>query len=347
MALFMGIHFLLMITLLLGGCRADPPFRHAGPKLKGVNLVAPPHPPDSLALAPLRTMGGSWVAIVPYGFCRKGDPHFFFSENRPKSSQNYQQWWGETPAGVAQTVQMAQRQGLKTMLKPHVWMQGGSHLDLEFATEADWQIFEHDYAQYVLYFAKMADSLHVDLYCITTELDRFAQARPAFWTALIGQVKQVYGGKLTYAANWDRYEKIPFWSQLDYVGVDAYFPLSDARQPSAQALMRGWKQHLKTLEETSSRHQKPILFTEFGYRSCNHTARRPWESDTACIPNEIAQTNAYDALLKTVWPQPWFAGGFAWKWFMENEVRHRERDQYSPQGRAAQAVLTKAWLTGK
>ncbi|AQG78646.1 glycoside hydrolase family 113 [Spirosoma montaniterrae] len=338
----MPLHLLLVFVTLLG-CQTAPPFQYNGPKHKGVNLVAPPRQPDSMALAPVRAIGGEWVAIVPYGFNRKGDPHFYFSENRPKERRNWGQWWGETPAGVAETVRMARRQGLKTMLKPHVWMMGGSHLDLEFSTEADWQSFEHDYAQYVLFFAHMADSLNVDLYCITTELDRFAIARPAFWQRLIGQVKSVYKGKLTYAANWDRYERIPFWSELDYIGVDAYFPLSDDREPGPADLVRGWKPHLNALKKTSSRHQKPILFTEFGYRACDHTARRPWESDTECTANLTAQANAYAALLEAVWPQPWFAGGFAWKWFMDDDLRHRERDQYSPQDRTAGDVLQKAW----
>ncbi len=333
--------FLLLIGLL--SCQTLPPFRYVGPKLKGVNLVAPPRRPDSSALVPVRTMGGEWVAIVPYGFCRKGDPHFFFSENQPNERKNYGQWWGETPAGVAETIRMARRQGLKTMLKPHVWMQGGSHLDLAFSTEADWQTFEHDYARYVLYFAKIADSLHVDLYCITTELDRFALARPAFWQKLISQVKQVYRGKLTYAANWDRYERIPFWNQLDYIGVDAYFPLSDDREPSVRQLTNGWKRHMAALNTLSNQQQKPILFTEFGYRACAYTARQPWASETTCTANPTAQANAYAALLEAVWPQPWFAGGFVWKWFMDNDLRHRERDQYSPQGQLAEGVLRERW----
>lgn len=333
--------FLILFSLL--GCQSVPPFQYSGPKLKGVNLVAPPRQPDSTALAPVRAMGSEWVAIVPYGFCRKDDPHFFFSENMKEKKHG--QWWGETPEGVASTVLMARMQGLKTMLKPHVWMQGGSHLDLEFTTEADWQTFEHDYAQYVLYFAEIADSLQVDLYCITTELDRFAIARPAFWQKLIGQVKKIYKGKLTYAANWDRYERIPFWNQLDYIGVDAYFPLSDDREPSIQQLVRGWKPHLSALQKMSSQFQKPILFTEFGYRSCDHTARRPWESETDCAPNPTAQANAYAALTEAVWPQPWFAGGFAWKWFIDNDLRHQERDQYSPHGKPAEAILRQHWLS--
>ncbi len=332
---------LLLVLLTLLGCQTDPPFRYNGTKLKGVNLVAPPHQPDSTALAPVRAILADWVAIVPYGFCRKGDPHFFFSENR-KEKNNWQ-WWGETTAGVAGTVRMARMQGLKIMLKPHVWMQGGSHLDLAFTNEADWQMFEHDYAQYVLHFARLADSLKVDLYCITTELDRFAIARPAFWQRLIGQVRQVYKGKLTYAANWDRYENIPFWNQLDYIGVDAYFPLSDHREPSVQELADGWKSHLRSLQKLADNVQKPVLFTEFGYRSCDHAAQRPWESEIDCIPNVTIQANAYAAIHKAVWPQPWFAGGFIWKWFMESEPRHREHDQYSPQGKPAEKVLQKGW----
>ena len=231
------------------------------------------------------------------------------------------------------------------MLKPHVWMQGGSHLDLEFTNEQDWQTFEADYSQYVLDFARIADSLHVDLYCITTELDRFATARPVFWSKLIDQVKKVYKGKLTYAANWDRYEKIPFWNQLDFIGVDAYFPLSDDREPSVKSMSKGWRRHLSDLSSFSRRNQKPILFTEFGYRACDNTAERPWESETPCTQNQLAQANAYSAFLETVWPQPWFAGGFVWKWFMHDAHRGRERDQFSPQGRAAEQVLTAKWLS--
>ena len=336
----MSIRLFLIVIILLG-CQATVPFVYTGSKLKGVNLVAPPRQPDSTALAPIRAAGGAWVAIVPYGFCKKDDPHFFYAGNRKEKGRG--QWWGETTDGVAETVRMARMQGLKTMLKPHVWMQGGSHLDLEFTTEADWQSFENDYAQYVLYFAHLADSLHVDLYCITTELDRFAIARPAFWEKLIGQVRQTYNGKLTYAANWDRYERIPFWDKLDFVGVDAYFPVSDDREPSVSSLTKGWKPHLRSLKSFSDKLQKPILFTEFGYRSCDHTGQHPWESETDCVPNPAAQANAYSAIMEVVWPQPWFAGGFVWKWFVADEHRHRERDQFSPQDKPAEAVLRKSW----
>ncbi|WP_266365897.1 glycoside hydrolase family 113 [Tellurirhabdus rosea] len=336
--------FLLMIILLaqviLAGCRAEPP-HFTGQKLRGANLVAPPRRAGPEGLEQLRAVGGDWAAVVPYGFCRKGDPHFYYFGNRRE--QRGGQWWGETPEGVAETIRMARRNGLKVMLKPHVWMQGGSHLDLAFETEADWQTFEADYTRYVLDHARLADSLNVDLYCITTELDRFAVARPQYWQSLIKQVRAVYKGPLTYAANWDRFSDIPFWNELDFVGVDAYFPLSETPEPSVGELVKGWNRHLRALAEVSGRHQKPILFTEFGYRACRRAAFQPWESESACESGPQVQANAYKALLEAVWPQPWFAGGFVWKWFLLDGHGNRERDQFSPQGKPAEAILRATW----
>lgn len=330
-------------AILAFSCQSVAEYRHIEPKMKGVNLVAPPKNPGDGGLKQAHDMGAEWVAVVPYGFCRKGENRFYYSENRPPGRRSMGQWWGETPEGVAGTIQMARQHGLNVMLKPHVWMMGGSHLDLEFTNEQDWQTFEKDYRGYVLYYARIADSLKVDLYCITTELDRFAVARPDFWNQLISQVRAVYKGKLTYAANWDRYDKIPFWSRLDYIGVDAYFPLAKDREPSVRAMNRGWKDHLRGLSRLSSAQQKPILFTEFGYRACDHAAEKPWESETDCTPNPTAQANAYKALLETVWPQPWFAGGFVWKWFMAETPHDRHRDQFSPQNRPASDVLKAGW----
>ena len=337
------IYYVFLIGWMLTRCQAQSPFVHTGERIKGANLVAPPQQPADTALNALKADGGTWVAVVPYGFCRKDDPHFFWYGNPPPGERHMGQWWGETPAGIAGTVQMARAQSLKVMLKPHVWMMGGSHLDLAFDREADWQSFEKDYRGYVLGNARLADSLKIDLFCITTELDKFAMARPDFWKQLITDVRKVYRGKLTYAANWDRYDKLAFWDQLDYIGVDAYFPLSDDKTPSVKTLVKGWKAPRAALNELSATVKKPVLFTEFGYRSCSNTAEKPWESETDCQPNPEAQANAYTALYQAVGAQPWFAGGFAWKWFMNANHGPRERDMYSPQNKPAEVVLRQVW----
>ena len=327
---------LLVFPLFLGySCQRS--FKYTGAKIKGVCTVAPNKIIDTAAFSPIRQARAEWIAVVPYGFCRENDPHFYFDAN--------QQWWGETSRGTAKTIEMAQQMGLKTMLKPHVWVARGTYTgDFVQKNEADWQIFEQDFAKYVLRNAQIADSMHVELFCIATEMDAFVRQRPQFWLNLIKQVRKVYHGPLTYADNWDKCTQNPLWPELDFVGVDAYFPLTDNKNPQLSDLDKGWQPHLKTLETLAQKVQKPILFTEFGYRSVEGTAVRPWESYEAAPTNLQQQADAYEALFKNLWQKEWFAGGFAWKWFLHTETRRREPDPYTPQGKPAEAVMKK-WYT--
>ena len=80
--------------------------------------------------------------------------------------------------------------------------------------------------------AKIADSLGVEMLCIGTEWKSAVRERPQFWSNVIDSVRKVYQGKLTYAANWDDYDDVPFWSKLDYIGVNAYWPLAKTKTPT-------------------------------------------------------------------------------------------------------------------
>jgi hypothetical protein len=89
------------------------------------------------------------------------------------------------------------------------------------------------------------------------------------------------------------------------------------------------------------------LFTEYGYRSIDQTAKEPWVADTPAKVNHQAQANAYEALFAEFWHEPWFAGGFAWKWY-EPQMLHRAESRwhkmdtdFTPQNKAAQQVLQK------
>ena len=323
----------VLVCWLFSACST--PFQYAGSKLKGVCSVAPNQAIDTSAFRAIRQTNADWVAVVPYGFCRENDPHFYFDAN--------QQWWGETSRGAAKTIAMAHQTGLKVMLKPHVWVARGTYTgDFTLKTEAEWQVFEQDFGKYVLRNAHIADSMRVELFCIATEMDAFVRQRPAFWQQLIRQVRQVYSGPLTYADNWDKFSQNPLWPDLDFVGVDAYFPLTENKNPTTADLDKGWQTHLKTLEKLSEKTQKPILFTEFGYRSVEGAAVRPWESSRQYTPNLQHQAEAYEALFRNVWRQKWFAGGFAWKWFLHPEHHNREPDPYTPQNKPA-AMVMKKW----
>jgi hypothetical protein len=68
------------------------------------------------------------------------------------------------------------------------------------------------------------------------------------WRELIGDVRSHFDGQLTYAANHSDalgfgggYQRVPWWEDLDYIGIDAYFALSDRTDPSRSELLASWK----------------------------------------------------------------------------------------------------------
>ncbi len=334
-------NFSLALFLILGfaGCSSllsEKTYQYQGDKLDGVSFVATRAPIGDSAYLPIKAVHADWISLMPYGYTEGTTPEFVYGRNK--------EWhyWGESPEGVAHCVRMAHAQGLKVMLKPHMWVGRGiftGHFDLK--NEADWQTFEKGFGTYLLDFAKIAEETDVELYCIATEMQTFVKERPAFWFDIIKQIRGIYHGKLTYAENWDVYEAVPFWDQMDYVGIDGYFPLAEAPSPTLAQLKTGWKPHLKAMERFAAKVKKPILFTEYGYMSSDFAARRPWETDRDRPENDALQARTYEAFFEEVWTKPWMAGGFVWKWFPTLKRPDRARDPFSPQHKEAERVLAR------
>lgn len=303
-------------------------------KINGITFEAPHRAIGLESMQPLKAVNASWVALTPFAFSSANKPHLVFDQPR--------QWWGERSEGITETVGYAQTLGLKIMIKPHVWVRGqGWPGEFELTSNADWERWEQNYRDYIISYARLADSLDVDLYCIGTEFRKATVQRPQFWKALIAEVKTLYDGKLTYAANWDNYENISFWEEFDYIGVDAYFPVSSRQTPPVDQLIEGWQDTKILLKEFSEQNAIPILFTEFGYRSIDHAAGGDWNYNLDSLAvNEQAQANAYRALFESFWGEPWFAGGFIWKWHAFPEHRTRRPDRrFTPQGKRAEKTI--------
>jgi len=299
-------------------------------RIAGFNLVAPPKEFSIDSLQKIKTIGAKWVAIVPYAFCNAQTAEITFDHNR--------QWWGEKPEGIKKSIKMAKSLGLKVMLKPHLWVGGqGWAGDLNFNSDSLWQVFEQQYTEYVLTYARIADSLDVDLYCIGTEIKNSTINRNTFWLDLISTTQTHYEGKLTYAANWDEYEQISFWDQLDYIGIDAYFPLSDKKSPKKEELQSAWEQPKNKMQKISEKFQKQIIFTEYGYESSDYNAMGHWKlSKDSLTVNFDNQKIAFEALFESFRSETWWKGGFIWKWHLtKTGLNHRNIKAYTPQNKSA------------
>ncbi len=304
-------------------------------KVNGVNLVSTNNALAKSDLHNLTKINANWVAVVPYAFSRKDEPSVKFNHKR--------QWFGEKTKGIATAIKTAKDIGYQVMLKPHVWVRGdGWPGEFQLTSEEDWEIWEKDYTEYIMTYAGIADSSGVEMLCIGTEFRYVVQQRPQFWKDLISEIRTVYSGKLTYAANWDNYQNVKFWDELDFIGIDAYFPLSTEKQPSVEDLLKAWQPQKQALQEFGSSHGKPVLFTEYGYRSVEFCSKAPWETADDKQMDMTAQKNAFEALYRTFWHEQWFAGGFLWKWFPDHETAGGIADRrFTPQNKHAQQVVAK------
>lgn len=304
-------------------------------KINGVSFVSSQDAISITHIQPVLNIHANYASIMPFGFIRElSHPDIQYNSDR--------QWFGETKSGIEQYADALHKQRIKVMVKPQIWVWQGEFTGfIKMATEDDWKTLETSYTKFILDYAEVAQTTNAEILCIGTELETFIDERPAYWHQLIKDIRTVYKGKLTYAANWNEFERTPFWDELDYIGVDAYFPLSDKQTPTVEECKLGWQPHKLLLKQFSERYKKPILFTEFGYRSVDFAAKAPWKADRdMTVVNLQAQTNAMQSLFDEVWDEDWFAGGFVWKWFhSHNEVGGNENSQFTPQNKPVEQII--------
>ncbi|MDN5217378.1 hypothetical protein QQ020_35215 [Fulvivirgaceae bacterium BMA12] len=304
--------------------------------IKGINLEAPPRPFDGHTLNEVKAVHADWVAVIPYAFTSIESAEIFFDGDR--------QWWGEKSEGVVACIEMAQKLGLNVMIKPHLWVKGqGWAGDFMLNSEEKWLSWEKSYKKYMMTYAKIAARYKVPLLCIGTECRQVAIHRPDFWRSLIADIRHIYDGRLTYAANWDNYQNVAFWDQLDFIGIDAYFPLSDQKTPAVWQLNKDWQPHHQEIRQFSEKWDRPIIFTEYGYKSIDYATIGHWKvSPDTLEVNLDGQANAYESIYQTFWHEPWFKGGFLWKWHISNGIKKRKHPtSFTPQGKPAMAVIEK------
>jgi uncharacterized protein (TIGR03437 family) len=252
---------------------------------------------------------------------------------------------------LVQAIQELHNKGLKVMLKPHVDLsQDPSHWRGQIDPQ-DKDAWFASYTPFIVKYAQMAETQQVEGLCIGTELVMMSgSVNQARWYAVIDAIRGVYHGLLTYAANatWaaDEFTSVSFWDRLDLIGLDGYFPLTHQSDPSLAQLVAAWHSNWQGLdivaavENLHNAHpEKPVIFTEIGYRSFAGTNIAPYSyTDTTGPADLTEQRNCYDAFY-TVWSQQasWVKGVFWWAWSV-NPPGPNDID-YNPRGKPAEDVL--------
>jgi hypothetical protein len=330
-------HFFVLLYFFSGVCFGQN--TESKNKINGISIWSDVTPRQKQDFAFIEKTNANWVSLQPYGVIWTDTSGVEFDQDTI--------WECSTNAGLIKNIGILHELGYKIFLKPHlivkyekpgVWV-GNLKLD----SEKKWQIYERSYAKFVTNLASIADSMGVELFSLGTELGTFPEQRTEYWTQLIDSVRSIYSGGLTYCANFDAYHEFPLWEKFDIMGIDAYFTIENAKNPTLDNCRDNWEPIAEKLKAFSNALDKKILFAEFGYHSADYCALKPFGLQSANV-NLVAQANAYRAVFDIIWNEPWFVGGFSWIWRFDNDQpENYDNTFYSPQNKPAADIIAKVY----
>jgi hypothetical protein len=281
------------------------------------------------------------VLIIPY------------VQSDAQSSDIAPRWDAPTDTTLRSAIDYIHGLGLKVVLKPHLELANGSWRALIDARDRNsW------YANYSSMLNRLGDTgrqKNVEMIVAGTELVSMASPymnpdNTQRWQTMITSLRGHYPGLVTYSANWgsgnvwtNEFEQIAFWGSLDYIGISAYFELSPGNG-SVDAIMGAWKSvDQNQIDPLRQRYNKPVIFTEVGYRSVDGGHAQPWNHDMGGNYNADEQKNAYEAMFRYWNDRSYFAGIFLWDWNSDPNYGGVGNTDYTPRGKPAENLM-KTWF---
>lgn len=282
------------------------------------------------SLSNLASIKANWVLLTVFWFMNTSSD----VEIHPRPDL-----YTASDSSLIHAIQKGQELGMKIALKPMVDVVGGSWRGV--INPSNWTVWFQNYRSFINQFADIAQANNVELLVIGTEL-KSSQQYEAEWRVVISQAGLRFSGELTYAANWDSYSPsnwVKFWDALDYVGVDAYFPLTSSYNPTLSQLISAWSSRVNELSSVSTQTGRKILFTEIGYCSQNGTNTQPWNWEISSTLDMQEQADCYQAALEVFKSKTWFEGWFWWNWETDPNAGGPTERHYTPQNKPAQSIL--------
>lgn len=290
------------------------------------------------SLQRLTEIGSNAIAIVPYSFMR--DP------KKPSYIPIAQSTGGENDQAVLFAHYEAKKMGMSTMLKPQIWVGRSWPGDIEMKDEKDWATFFQNYYRWTRHYALLAEINELDSYCIGVEFAKATLAKEKEWRQLIQKLRGIYSGQLTYAANWgDEFENLKFWDELDFIGLNCYYPLSKNDNPSKRELRNAFNKILNKVEEISNKYKKPLVFTEIGFRSVDGPWKNPHAKEDGRRFNDAHQKLCYEVVLDGIKNRAWCKGILWWKWPSYMSYRGQQNTGFSPNSKQTESVINEYFKT--
>ncbi len=234
--------------------------------------------------------------------------------------------------------------GLKVILAPKILLSDPVGTEWRGVIQPpSWRKWFVDYRKVLNHFADIAQANGVEVLMIGSEMVS-AEKHTEEWREVIRQVKRRYKGKLSYSANWDHYQPVKFWDELDLIGMTSYYKLSDDPVPTVESVVKVWEPIKQNILDWQRTIGKPIVFTEVGWCSQEGASIEPWNyyrKQEATAKGHAEQRVCYEAFMRA-WDDVPQVGGVIW-WEWTDYGGGRDCYNYTPKGKPAEKLL-RHWL---
>jgi hypothetical protein len=314
---------LVIVSLYTGNCNAI--------AFKGMSYVgwwsnAYSSTDSNTSLANAKAAGCEWVAINVWWF-----------QNTTTSTVIAPDYslYSVSPESVKVAVNRCHQLGMKVMLKPMLDIKTGEWR-ANIVPSTAWFNAYHGFLNY---WADFAEANNCEMLCIGCEFENTSSWAPQ-WRSVASDVRTHYSGPITYAVNWGGENAVAWWDALDYIGIDAYYPLTDSNSSNLAQLTTAWTNRANSIQtwRNSSWPNMNVIFTEVGYGSYDGANRWPWAVESSFAVDVNEQNDCYKALLSVCGNRPWWKGAFWWAWDTSPTSGGLTDKNMTPQNKPAETV---------
>lgn len=289
-----------------------------------------------IAVEEIACLGANWISLTPFGRMDDLDSTEVLHDFEIPVERNEEL--------MRRSAARAREAGLEVAIIPHIYVVSGRWRgEIDPGSNEAWCEWFTSYRDFAVRFAILAEEIGAALYSVGVEFKSSSNFWSEEWRVLIRELREVYSGELTYSANWDEAANVPFWDELDLIGINAFWPLGREPGDGFEAMGERARAVADELEALSQQYDRPLLFTEVGVKTATDSALAPWEWPEHCSGlnyDEQYQAQAYRAWFEAMTPRPWFAGLFVWKYFSDPYDETQEAPTgFSPRGKLAELEL--------
>ena len=203
-----------------------------------------------------------------------------------------------------------------------------------------WAKWFDSYRDMLGHFLWVCEGNGVDVFVIGSEL-LSSERQGEEWDETIARVRQDFSGLITYSSNWDHYQNVPFWDELDLIGMNSYWTLGDDEDATVEEIVGNWREIQAELEPFVKAKGKPLIFLEVGWCSLENAAVEPWDY-TQAVPIDLdLQARLWEGFWQAWHGTPWLGGFSVWEW-TPGDGGPADRG-YTPEGKPAEAII-REWM---